>query len=108
MQFIALQHLFQMMIKHRHKQIKIEIIKCVTLKKTKLRIFIFACFKNAIDCIIIEIPLNDKIPEHKQIDAMLVFCESIFAPLVTSKSPKMKPSTSAWSNFNVFVIGKKQ
>lgn len=87
MQFIALLHLFQKKTKHKHKQIKIEKIICITLAQTKLCIFIFACFRNTIDCIIIEIPLKDKIPEQAQIETILLLAERVFAPLVTSKIP---------------------
>ena len=43
--------------------------------------------KNAIDCMMIESPLNDKIPEVIIIEPFVMSCERIFAPCVTSKIP---------------------
>ena len=53
----------------------------------KLCAFILASFKNAIDCIMIESPLNDKIPDVIIIELFEIFDESVFAPRVTSKIP---------------------
>ena len=53
----------------------------------KVRVFIFACFKNAIDWKMMDNPLNDKIPVTKTILKLLEKTDSVFAPLVTSKIP---------------------
>ena len=55
----------------------------------KLCAFIFACFKNESDCIIIEIPLNEISPQIAGIVGVARL-ESSFAPRVTSKIPNKK------------------
>ena len=74
-----------MKIKIEHKNIDVK--QCTHFDKTKLCAFIFADFKKAIDCIIIDSPLKDKIPVVIIIELFVIFKESIFAPRVTSKSP---------------------
>ena len=74
-----------MMMNKKHNIIENKL--CTHFEKTKLCAFIFESFKKAIDCIIIENPLNDKIPEVKIIDILLGKIESVFAPRVTSKIP---------------------
>ena len=69
------------------RQMKIDNNACTHLKNMKVRVFIFAVFKKALDCKIIEKPLHEMIPEHI---AMLVGeteSESSFAPRVTSMIP---------------------
>ena len=53
----------------------------------KVCAFILVSFKNAIDCIMIDSPLKDKIPEVSAREVLLGIIESSFAPLVTSKMP---------------------
>ena len=53
----------------------------------KLCAFIFAVFRNAIDCIIIERPLKDNIPDVIIIELFVILKDSVFAPRVTSKMP---------------------
>ena len=57
--------------------------------KMKLCAFIFACFKNESDCIIIEIPLNEMSPQMAEMVGE-DWDESSFAPRVTSKIPNKK------------------
>ena len=77
--------------RQKTKQLIIEKIECITFISTKLCIFILACFKNTIDCIIIDIPLKDNKPEHKQIESGETQTDNSFAPLVTSKMPYKTP-----------------
>ena len=65
----------------------IDKIICTHFEKIKLCAFILASFKNAIDCIIIDSPLNDKIPDAKTIERVDVDVDKIFDPRVTSKIP---------------------
>ena len=60
-------------------------------------VFIFVVFKKFIDCIIIEIPLNDKIAEHNEIDRDETGSKlSSFVPRVTSKNPYSRDDISNW------------
>ena len=65
---------------------KIEMIACTHFEKIKLRAFIFAVLKNANDCIIIDMPLNEIKP---QISGKLEFCktDNSLTPCVTSTIP---------------------
>ena len=69
------------------KQTNIETIICAIFEKTKLHIFIFVVFKKAIDCMIIDNPLNDKIPEQIEIERGEIVDESSLHPRVTSIKP---------------------
>ena len=75
------------MMKSKIKQNNIDKIECTHFEKIKVCAFIFAVFKKAIDCIIIERPLNDKIPEAKMIAEFSLEIDKIFEPRVTSKMP---------------------
>ena len=67
-------------------QIIIERMHCTHFEIIKLCAFILAFFRKDIDCIIIEIPLNEMSPQI--IGALeLDINESSFAPLVTSRIP---------------------
>ena len=59
-------------------------------------IFICVFFKNAIDCNIIEIPLNEISPHDSEIDKKDIDCESVLQPLVTSINPNKNPSHSVF------------
>ena len=69
----------------QHKNI--DNTQCTHFEKTKLCAFILASFKNVIDCMMIEIPLKDTIPEARIKDDFCGKIDRIFEPLVTSKSP---------------------
>ena len=74
-------------------QIKIERINCTHFDITKLCVFIFADFKNAKDCIIIEIPLKEISAQIAKMFGFIEF-ESSFAPRVTSTIPYKIPFIS--------------
>ena len=76
-----------MKMKTKIRQKNMEIIICTHFAKMKLCAFIFAVFRNAIDCIIIERPLKDNIPDVIIIELFVMFKDSVFAPRVTSKMP---------------------
>ena len=57
------------------------------MKRVKVYAFILASFKHAIDCIRIEIPLKDNIPEVNTTGNIPFAEDSVFAPRVTSKMP---------------------
>lgn len=61
--------------------------QCTHFEIAKLCAFIFAIFKNERDCIIIENPLNESIPEVKTMEILFGENESVFEPLVTSNIP---------------------
>ena len=69
-----------MKMKTKIKQNNIEKHECTHFEKMKLCAFIFADFKNDIDCMMIESPLNDKIPEVIIIEPFVMLDERIFAP----------------------------
>ena len=93
-----------MKMRHIKKHKLKDKIECTHFVKTKLCAFIFAFCKNAIDCKIIDIPLNDNIPEHSEIERFEIgMIESSFAPLVTSTIPKMTPLISAGDTLNGFA-----
>ena len=79
------------MMKTNIKHIKIDKTECTHFDKKKLCAFILQVFKNAIDCMMIDIPLNDNIPEHSAIDVGVIDKESSLAPLVTSIMPYKNP-----------------
>ena len=70
-----------------NKQINIEKIICTSLEKINECIFILQFFKNSIDCIIIDNPLNEIMPQHKAIDDKFEFNENSLQPRVTSNNP---------------------
>jgi len=72
----------------------------------KLCIFIFVSFKNAIDCIIIDTPLNDTSPEIIGKSLSENMLESSFAPLVISTSPNKIPFVSVLEKPSLFVRGQ--
>ena len=53
----------------------------------------------------IEIPLNDRIIEQKEIERMDVLDDNVFAPLVTSKIPYKIPEISLFEMLNLFARG---
>ena len=65
----------------------IETIICTHFEKIKVCAFILASFKNASDCIKIDIPLNEMIPDVIIKDVEVFKADNIFAPLVTSTTP---------------------
>ena len=65
----------------------IETIICTHFESIKVCAFILASFKNASDCIKIDIPLNEMIPDVKIKDAGYAKADNVFAPLVTSTMP---------------------
>ena len=73
------------MINIKHKNIVN--MECTHFEKIKVCVFIFASFKNAIDWVIIEMPLKEIIPEVKTIDSVEIFSDNVLAPLVTSNIP---------------------
>ena len=70
-------------------QINIEIIPSTHFEKMKLCAFILAVFKNDNDCMMIDIPLNEIIPQMAgAVDVEII--DSSLAPRVTSKIPNKK------------------
>ena len=70
---------------NKHKNI--ENIQCTHFDIIKVCAFIFALFKNDIDCIIIDIPLKETMPVARISDEGVADSDKIFAPLVTSSKP---------------------
>ena len=75
---------------NKNKHTNEDNVICTAFVNTKECIFIFVFLKNAIDCIIIEIPLNEIMPEHSAIDRLFEDAANDLHPRVTSKSPYTK------------------
>ena len=68
-QLATLSHLcFQEKIIKKIKHKKIDKIICTNLVNTNECIFIFVVFKNDIDCMMIDNPLNEIMPEQSAIE----------------------------------------
>ena len=62
-------------------------IECISLNFINQCIFILVFFKNDIDCMIIDSPLNEIMPEVRAIEIVEISLENDLQPLVTSRKP---------------------
>lgn len=75
------------MIASNKKHIIIDKIKCTLFVSIKKCVFIFAVFKKAIDCIIIDNPLKDNKPVANIMALVDFVIDNVLQPRVTSTKP---------------------